>query len=639
MNPRGRLSFTENGKETNGRRAFSHGDRIGLSLYLPRSLGAVSAIAHLKNEHTGDITEYGFQWSGAERDFDLYTLSFDTADLSVRSGLFFLRIDIESVCGYVCAQRAEGDSVSFAPLCDSSPFSHQITVSDFEYPPPDWLRGGVIYHVFVDRFYRGKETPARPDSIMLTDWDNGIPEYPEYPGAHLENNTFFGGNLWGVIDKLDYIASLGTRAIYLSPIFEAYSNHKYDTGNYMKVDDAFGGEEALCALIAEAKKRGIGIILDGVFNHTGADSIYFNKFGKYDSVGAYQSKDSPYYGWFDFQWHPYKYTCWWDIDILPRINTAVPECREYFLGNNGVIRHYAKMGIAGMRLDVVDELSDDFVSGIKSVLASENSGSVLYGEVWEDASNKIAYGTRKKYYLGCELDGVMNYPYRTGIIDYLRQGRTDTLSYALSDVLPNMPKRIRDLQMNLLGTHDTERIITALAAPNSEGKSNAELSVFRMNEGDYALGIKRLKLAYLILSTLPGIPTVYYGDEVGVEGYKDPFNRTPYPWNKQNEELLDFYRQMGNIRASRSVYADGEFSLICLDSECLAFSREKNGRAYVTLVNNSSAPLYVFADGARAEWGTKIRKGRAVIAPLSGAIISIPLSQISSLRLSFENDE
>lgn len=194
-----------------------------------------------------------------------------------------------------------------------------------------------------------------------------MPEYPAYPGAPLKNNRFYGGTLLGIIDKLEYIRSLGVDTIYLSPIFDAASNHKYDTADYMSVDSMFGGEKAFKALIKKAHEYGIGIILDGVFNHTGSDSIYFNKYGHYKTLGAYQSKKSKYYSWYDFKNYPDEYTAWWGIDILPRIHPDKPDCRKYFVGKDGVIAKYASMGIDGFRLDVADELSDDFIAEIKGV--------------------------------------------------------------------------------------------------------------------------------------------------------------------------------------------------------------------------------------------------------------------------------
>jgi glycosidase len=227
--------------------------------------------------------------------------------------------------------------------------------------------------------------------------------------------------------------------------------------------------------VSEAKEKGIGILLDGVFNHTGSDSVYFNQKGRFPSIGAAQSPDSPYYSWYHFYSYPDSYECWWNIDILPRINPGEPSCAAYFVGEGGIIDRWASIGIAGMRLDVADELPDDFIANIKARLSLKNPESLLYGEVWEDASNKIAYDKRKQYYLGNELDGAMNYPLRDGILRYLREGNVSSMRYYIDEVMPNTPRRILHTQMNLIGTHDTLRAITALVGESPEGHTNAEL--------------------------------------------------------------------------------------------------------------------------------------------------------------------
>lgn len=581
----GDLSYIH-GTEENNSRAFLFGEKRSLALRVSRGFAVTDAYFEFSRNGKRERLPFVFEsLCGCD---DLYLCSL--AELGV--GLIFGRIRLVTVLGDFWGVKA-GERVRFV----RDPFANdtlQISVSRFEFPVPDSYLGGAIYHIFVDRFAKGSR-PVVPKSgaKIVANWEGGVPEYPEYPGAHLENNTFYGGTLYGVAERLDYLAALGVSLIYLSPIFEAYSNHKYDTANYMEVDSMFGGEEALRFLIDEAKKRGIGILLDGVFNHTGSDSIYFNKKGTYPSVGAYQSVNSPFYSWYDFQNHPNEYTCWWNIPILPRIHPDREECRSYFLGNNGVIEKYAKMGIAGFRLDVADELSDDFIAGIKHALCEINPKSLLYGEVWEDASNKIAYGVRKQYYLGKELDGVMNYPLRKALLSYVLSRDPAELFYVFKEVYPNTPKRILDAQMNLLGTHDTERILTALAGEHRDGATNAELRNKRMSKEERALGKQRLKMLYTVLATLPGLPMIYYGDEVGLEGYSDPFNRMPYPYGKEDTELLAHYVKIGSVRRSNAVYKRGEFSLISLTNTHLIFSRETSVFAYLTVLNQSETPMQI----------------------------------------------
>lgn len=590
----GEIQYLHNGKLVESG-AFELKENAELKILLPRKAGAVGVFVRLYDANLVALGEYNCKLSGNDLKYDFF--GYKLKNLNV--GLYFFSLRIITAAGEVFGMRYGTRSLYLSEKEEGNHF--QFSIADFKYLYPEKYLGGIIYHVFVDRFAKGGKVPLRDDAVMIDDWDNGIPEYPEYPGAHLENNTFFGGTLYGIIEKLDYIKSLGTTLIYLSPIFESYSNHKYDTGDYMKVDSMFGGDEALKLLISEAKSRGIEIILDGVFNHTGADSIYFNKKGRYKTVGAYQSKSSPYYGWYDFQSYPNKYTAWWGIEILPRINPDIPQCGEFIAGDNGVIDKYSKLGIAGFRLDVADELSDNFIARIKSKLSENVAQNLLYGEVWEDASNKIAYDKRKRYYLGDELDGVMNYPVRTGIISFLAKKDKSALEYALGEVMFNTPMRIRNLQMNLLGTHDTERIITILAGESADGKTNAEIAFMHLDAPSLCKGIKLLKMAYAILATIPGLPTVFYGDEVGLEGYKDPFNRRPYPWNSANEEIRDFYKRVGQIRRSADVYKDGDFRIIHFDNESLVFMRSSGSEAYITAVNNSMDDLkLVFSKDAEA---------------------------------------
>ena len=579
-----KIVYLHDGKDI-GSGAFDNTKNAEIRILLPRTVGAVSVSVNVFNESFSEEKSYKCNHISSDLYLDTYSFFPDRSVV----GLFFFDFKIISAAGMLFGKKGKGRDLRLSS--DRNGDCFQLSMCDFKYPEPKSHYGGIIYHVFVDRFCRGGKVKKRKDAILIKGWEGEIPEYPEYPGAHLENNTFFGGTLYGVIEKLDYLKSLGTTAIYLSPIFEAYSNHKYDTGDYMKVDDMFGGDKAFEMLIKEARLRNIGIILDGVFNHTGSDSKYFNAKARYDDIGAYQSQKSDFYSWYDFQSFPDKYTCWWGIKILPRINPDIPECGNYIAGEKGVIEKYASMGIGGFRLDVADELSDDFLSKIKCTLFKNAKDSILYGEVWEDASNKIAYDKRKKYYLGKELDGVMNYPVREGIISFLKNNDPSLLDYALNEVMFNAPKRVQDAQMNLLGTHDTERIITILAGKPAEGKSLAELSVTHLSETEKRIGVSLVKAAYTILATLPGIPAIFYGDEVGLEGYKDPFNRKPYPWNTGNAEIRDHYIKIGKIRRSSSVFCEGSFQLHKLDRESLIFERASGKERLLTAVNISRKPL------------------------------------------------
>lgn len=569
--------------------AFSVDESAKFRLYVPRSLGALNVDVRLcADGDPSPLLALQGRWIGIEGDHDVYLADFSS---DIAPALYFLSVTVLSHTDSFFALKREG-VIRFERFNDPAALP-QLTVYDSQYPMPESIMGGVIYHIFVDRFNRGgKITPSPRAEIVGGEWEQ-IPEYPEYPGAFVRNNTFFGGTLYGVTEKLDYIKSLGVSAIYLSPVFTSPSNHRYDTSDYMSVDPMLGGDEALRKLILAAGKKGIKIILDGVFNHTGSDSIYFNKNNNFSEIGAYNSADSKYYEWYDFKDYPDKYTCWWDVDILPRINPDIGSCRKFFVGKDGVIGKYRKMGVYGMRLDVADELSDGFIADIKKVL-SEDGESALYGEVWEDASNKIAYGKRKTYYLGSELDGVMNYPLRTGIIDYVVNKNEGSLRYALTEVTENAPPAVANSQMNLLGTHDTERILTVLGDRPLSDAPNSTLVGKRLSRQNRETALRALMAAYTVVATLPGIPMIFYGDEAGLEGYRDPFNRMPYPWGREEPTLLDHYRKLGEIRRNNRVYVNGSFRIAHLDSRLLVFTRSDGEALYVTVYNNSHQPMDLF---------------------------------------------
>ena len=501
--------------------AFDNEDTLTLSLTLSRSLGALTPTLELydADSHT-QVLRYPFSWQSTDYHTELYRL---VLPLDRLIGLYYASVLFDSAEGQL---RLSYDELSYAERLSRADEPYEpigLTVYEASYQTPDWFKGGVLYQIFVDRFHKGSHpVPLRSDAKLNPDWENGIPEYPPYRGAPFQNNTFFGGTLWGIAEKLDYFSDLGITALYLSPIFKAFSNHKYDTADYFEIDEMFGGEEAFDHLLKEATARGIRIILDGVFNHTGDDSRYFNKYGKFDDVGAYQSKSSPYFTWYDFESFPDKYRSWWGIDILPSLNTRHPDYRRFVAGEYGVVRHYLNKGISGWRLDVADELSDELLRDIRRGAREEKRDALILGEVWEDASNKIAYGKLRRYFWGNQLDGVMNYPVGNRIADYLLTGNARPLFATLKRLYSHYPKISSDANMNLLGTHDTERILTKLSGVQENARSEEELSLARLTQRQYSEAKERLKAAWLLLSTVPGVPTVFYGDEAGNGGKQKP---------------------------------------------------------------------------------------------------------------------
>jgi len=464
-----------------------------------------------------------------------------------------------------------------AQISDTHEYLWQLSIHEPFPEETKWFEGRIIYQIMVDRFFKGGNNPVREDVIMHK-W-NDVPNYLPINGKVL-NNDFYGGDLVGIIKKLDYLKSLNVGIIYLNPIFEAYSNHKYDTGNYLKIDPMFGTEEDLINLIEEAKKRDIYIILDGVFNHTGDDSLYFNKYQRYDTIGAYNSKDSPYYDWYQFIDYPDDYMSWWGIKTLPSVNQ---ENVNYLQFIDEVLKKWLELGISGFRLDVVDELNNNFVTRINRVTKAVNRRNILIGEVWEDASNKVAYGVRKHYFNGSQLDSVMNYVYKNAIISFLRENNVLHLRNAIRRILNNYPQDVVNKLMNVLDTHDTARIINNFAYVLNPPKDKA--AQYRMTELEYQNALRKMKMAVILQFTLPGVPCIYYGDEVGLSGFDDPFCRRAFPWDNINHELLTWYRQLGKIRNDK-VFVDGEYQEILAQNNIFIFAREKISKVII-IINNS----------------------------------------------------
>ena len=422
---------------------------------------------------------------------------------------------------------------------------YQITVSK-KVNTPKWFEEGVLYHIFVDRFNKtGKIHNPKKNSFMYANWED-TPMYIKNSEGEIARWDFHGGNLKGIISKLNYLKSLGISIIYLSPIFEAQSNHKYDTGNYKAIDPMFGDEEIFKELIEEAKEKGMSIILDGVFSHTGDDSIYFNKYGNYDSLGAYQSKESKYSSWYNFKNYPNEYDCWWGVKSMPNVNENEESYMDYIIRDkDSVINKWMNYGVKGWRLDVVDELPNKFLDELRKETLKANNESILIGEVWEDASNKISYNERRKYLLGNQLNGVTGYVFKNIILDFLTYKINSSDVYnKFMTIKENYPKYAFKSNLNLLGTHDTPRILTEL-------NEDKEL----------------LNLAVAIQMTFEGVPYVYYGDEAGMTGGKDPDNRKTYPWKNEDKELIAFYKKMIKDRNNNEVLSRGDTTFLNLENE------------------------------------------------------------------------
>lgn len=447
---------------------------------------------------------------------------------------------------------------------------YQITVhEDFEIP--SWYKEGIMYNIFVDRFNNGNinKKPSNPkkNSFIYANWSD-TPMYIKDTNGEIIRWDFHGGNLRGIIDKLPYLSKIGVSIIYLSPIFESSSNHKYTTGDYKTIDPMFGDEEILKELIEKAKKRGINIILDGVFSHTGADSKYFNKFGNYDELGAYQSKDSKYSSWYTFNEFPDDYKCWWGIKDLPNVNELDKNYMDYIIyDEDSVINKWTSMGIKGWRLDVADELPTKFIKELRKELKKNDPQSILVGEVWEDASNKISYNERRNYFVGDQLDSVMGYPFRENIVSFLKGNITSRqLNNKFMTIKENYPKESFKANLNLISSHDVTRIKTELNYDEA-----------------------KIRLAVATQMTFEGVPYIYYGDEAGLCGGTDPDNRKTYPWKNEDKDMIEFYKESINTRKKYNVLTNGDTEFIDTnDDDVFGYIRfNDNNEKILILINRS----------------------------------------------------
>lgn len=566
-------------------------------IVLPRNFCCHHARLVIKKDGGNFENFIEMQWDCMQGDSEEWWKVTFTPD---ESGLYGYRFEYDTPWGTSRIYNA-GDGIG--KIRDNGDM-WQLTVYDKDFETPDWLKGGIIYQIFPDRFaFSGEEKANVPTDRVMRDDRDGEPYWrPDQHGKVL-NNDYFGGDLKGIEQKLDYIRSLGVTCIYLNPIFEAHSNHRYDTGDYTKIDPLLGTQEDFESLCKSADAMGVKIILDGVFSHTGCDSKYFNEYGRYDTVGAYQSQNSEYYGWYKFKNWPDDYLSWWGIKLLPEVIEENPGFIEYITGENSIARKWLKCGAAGWRLDVADELPDIFLDSFRKAVKAEKPDALVMGEVWEDASNKSSYGQRRRYLTGDQLDSVMNYPFAGAIIDFVRNGVAEVFSSRIMTIVENYPKQVLDVLMNHISTHDTMRAITALAGESCEYRDRYWQSTHSLDGNAYKNGVQLVKMASAVQFTLPGVPSIYYGDEAGMQGYKDPFNRCCYPWGNENKELLEWYRKLGEIRRANKCFVDGRLEVLSSVAGCVAYSRKKDENAILVISNSNphSITYYVKDEWSDAE--------------------------------------
>ena len=588
--------------------AVPSGTRVRLTLRPPRSGGFSEAvlIAYFESRNE-ERQELPMTWQGMEGDRDRLTVELPTGDYV---GLIWYSFRLTGLDG-----RLE----------EMGPY--QLTVYDGREAVPTWFGEGVTYQIFPDRFRRTRvpdPTGMVGGRSVHTSWYEQ-PCYRPDANGEVRNRDFFGGDLKSVREKLPYLRGLGVDTIYFCPVFEAPENHRYGTADYEKIDPMLGSEEDFRELCRAAHTLGMRIMLDGVFNHQGFVSRYFNGDGFYPEPGASQSQDSPYYPWYHFSHWPDQYDSWWGIYSLPAVNESEPSYRAYiFGGEQSIIRRWLRAGADGWRLDVADELPDDFVHGIHQAARETDPNAVIIGEVWEDGSNKIAYGVRRKHILGGHCDGLMNYPFRNNLIAYLLGGDAYCFMQAMEQLRENYPPFAFFSAMNFLGTHDTPRILTILGVGSDCRDHDKDWrAAYRMTPEQASLGRRRLKLGALVLFAFPGSPMIYYGDEAGMEGFEDPFNRGTFPWGREDKELTAWYASLGKARGELAPLRRGGLRWLRARGRVLAFLRTEGEQEVLAAVNAGDAPetLELPWPAVDRMSGAVLEAGEQTLPPMTGWLL------------------
>lgn len=458
------------------------------------------------------------------------------------------------------------------------------------YEVPRWAKGKIQYHIFVDRFRRGSNEPLveMPRRTIHRDWNEEMVIGPDSNG--IWNADFYGGDLKGIEKSLKYIKSLGTSIIYLSPIVWSQSNHRYDTSDYENVDPYAGCNEDLKSLCDKAHSMGMKVVLDAVFNHTGNDSKYFNEYGTFDSVGAFQSRDSSYNSFYRKN-SKGEFDYWWGMKNLPVCDGNSREWQEYICGVGGVIDKWFSLGIDGLRLDVADELTDEFIEMIRVAVKRNKEDGFILGEVWK---NPMRMG-RGYIESGKGMDSVMNYTLIDAIIRYFKYGDVNKLAYIIRDIKNEYPEGTINALMNFTSTHDISRAINIFGsnlfleygewAWNPSIQNNVECSKFKLSTEEYKRGREIYEAYMFLLTFMPGIVSIFYGDEVGLEGLGNLANRKVYPWGHRDKKLLEYFRELGRIRNSEKFLETADLNIYDINKDYMMFEREADEEKVLVIVS------------------------------------------------------
>lgn len=511
----------------------------------------------------------------------------------------------------------------------------QLTCYRADAVPPESFYGQVMYQIFPDRFNRvgSCDTTDKLTPFFVHDNPEDIPVFWPNEEGEILNNDFFGGNLAGIRAKLPYLKELGVTVLYLNPIFKAFSNHRYDTADYKTIDPLLGTNDDFKDLCRAAHALGMRVLLDGVFSHTGSDSVYFdihNRFGG----GAYHNPDSPYRSWYQFEEYPHRYTGWWGIKTLPCVEETNPDYMQYIIQDtDSVVKHWLRSGADGWRLDVADELPDDFLTALYDAVKREKPDSLVLGEVWEDASNKISYGQRRRYLQGGVLDGVMNYVWRDAVLRFVRgELAAEDMNETVLTLCENYPSACLHSMMNLLSTHDTPRILTTLGidTPLADRETRAH---FILSDEARTLAKNRLAAAAFLLFALPGSACIYYGDEIGMQGFEDPFNRAYMGERAADNEVLALFKSLAGLKNSCLPLQRGELIPAFAAGGVFAFYRSYLQEAVLCVVNVSSVPYHLFVGGRTVLYANRAMpsEGQLLLQPYGSAVVQVSVTESQSL--------
>lgn len=584
------------------------GEPCHITLRIPKSCKTKRASLVLLTEAEEEYASYRMKLWDTEKDYQV----FRTAFALPYEGLWFYRffVETENEAFSLYRQGLKDTNMEAGELW-------QLSCVPKDFCPPEEFCGKVMYQIFPDRFFKSGDCDLTGKLLPYSVHENmrDVPEFRPDQYGEVRNCDFFGGNLRGIEEKLDYLWELGIGVIYLNPIFKAWSNHRYDTADYKMIDEMLGTEEDFSSLCRAAHQRGIRIILDGVFSHTGNNSRYFDAKGVFGG-GAVSDPASPYRSWYEFQSYPDTYTSWWGITTLPCTREMDEGFLDYIIDSpDSVIARWMRAGADGWRLDVADELPDAFIARLRRRLKELSPQALLIGEVWEDASNKSSYGKRREYFTAGELDSVMNYPFRTAILDFvLGRCRAEDFQRSVMDLAEHYPEGVLHCLMNMLSTHDTPRLLSLLS-PTPAPAEKCDRAGYRMSEADRVVAMKRFRAATALQFVLPGMPCVFYGDELGTEGFEDPFCRCFFDWDRvEGNELVEFFRKLIRLKNTKEALRCGSLR-IEVQGKALKLCREKDGRQLFALVNGDAGSTLPAPDKIlHCELG-QIRDGELILEP------------------------